>query len=190
VIGGVQGIYGFPSTLVVLNGKAAFVFIVGSRLDDNEITTLTVPTRSLESYMIPSSFTFNIRNISLIIAPSPITNFTLQLASDLASVAGIQLKHRPQDLIRTASLFCHRTRLLAQAYSPTLIIDSAQLDMNQFGIVGDFEILIYQLLPNPLYKKMKQKFVTSPSSNRDPTIKTNAAFPFKTTSVDGNPQIP
>ncbi|KAA6380619.1 MAG: hypothetical protein EZS28_023854, partial [Streblomastix strix] len=40
VIGGVQGMYGFPSTLVVLNGKAAFVFIIGSRLDDNEVTTL------------------------------------------------------------------------------------------------------------------------------------------------------
>ncbi|KAA6403876.1 MAG: hypothetical protein EZS28_000600 [Streblomastix strix] len=192
VIGGVQGIYGFPSTLVVLNGKAAFVFIVGSRLDDNEVTTLNKiykldsmkadlhnANQSKKQEVIKN----NLKNINeqlknplqennneyiFFHKKSDQEKIQLPKASIMplgfaqprcrhSSVAGIQLKHRPQDLVRTASLFCHRSRLIAQAYSPTLIIDSAQLGINQFGIVGDLEILIYTMLPNPLYKKMKQK---------------------------------
>ncbi|KAA6404093.1 MAG: hypothetical protein EZS28_000370, partial [Streblomastix strix] len=53
--------------------------------------------------------------------------------------------------------FGQKTRLLAQAYAPTLIVDSAQLGVNQFGVVGDQEVLIYALLPNPLYKRMKKQ---------------------------------
>ncbi|KAA6352973.1 MAG: hypothetical protein EZS28_051500, partial [Streblomastix strix] len=145
ILGGVQGLYSFPQTLVVLNGCGAFVFNLGPRLDDSEVEivsrlykisqkskeianqamysetgkyistapfhaqivnvrnltdskgqpklwsmlslpkkrqfyaydseTSAHPTGPLESYSIYSPFTFNIRQIALIIAPSPITSF-------------------------------------------------------------------------------------------------------------------
>ncbi|KAA6324475.1 MAG: hypothetical protein EZS28_054184, partial [Streblomastix strix] len=52
--------------------------------------------------------------------------------SDLSMVAGIQLKHHPKDLVRTSAAFGNKTTLIAQAYSPTLIIDSSPLGVNQF----------------------------------------------------------
>ncbi|KAA6390341.1 MAG: hypothetical protein EZS28_014133 [Streblomastix strix] len=199
IVGGVQGIYGFPSTLVVLSGCGAFIFFIGPRLDDQELSTIKIgelfpstpfhasitnvnnrndskgqlkikpklslpkmrqfftygnetsiiPTQPIESYAVSSQITFNIVQVALIIAPSPITY--------LAAAAGIFLKHRPSDLVRTAAAFGQKTRLLAQAYAPTLIVDSAQLGVNQFGVVGDQEVLIYVLLPNPLYKRMKKQ---------------------------------
>ncbi|KAA6352766.1 MAG: hypothetical protein EZS28_051707, partial [Streblomastix strix] len=64
--------------------------------------------------------------------------------TDLATVAGIYLKHRQSDLIRTATVFGQQIRLIAQAYAPTLIVDATPLGFNQFGLVGDQEVLIYQ----------------------------------------------
>ncbi|KAA6378337.1 MAG: hypothetical protein EZS28_026136 [Streblomastix strix] len=207
IVGGVQGIYGFPSTLVVLNGRGAFIFLIGPRLDDQELSTIkigelfpstpfhasitnvnnrndskgqlkikpilslpkmrqyyaygndvtAIPYQAMDSYVASSPLTFNIVQVALIIAPSPITCFTLLRMQNLAAAAGIFLKHRPSDLVRTAAAFGQKTRLLAQAYAPTLIVDSAQLGVNQFGIVGDQEVLIYALLPNPLYKRMKKQ---------------------------------
>ncbi|KAA6399950.1 MAG: hypothetical protein EZS28_004522 [Streblomastix strix] len=81
--------------------------------------------------------------------------------SDVARVAGIQMKHRPRDLVRTGSIFGQKTSLVAQAYAPSLIIDIAPLGFNQFALVSDFNILIYALLPNPLYKHMKHKIISS-----------------------------
>ncbi|KAA6396965.1 MAG: hypothetical protein EZS28_007507 [Streblomastix strix] len=74
------------------------------------------------------------------------------------------MKHRPRDLVRTGSIFAQKTILVAQVYAPSLIIDAAPLGLNQFGIVSDFNILIYALLPNPLYKQ-KKHYKISTSKN-------------------------
>ncbi|KAA6388861.1 MAG: hypothetical protein EZS28_015610 [Streblomastix strix] len=73
----------------------------------------------------------------------------------MAKVAGISLKHHPRDLVRAAATFGQKITLIAQAYAPSLIIDAALLGFNQFGLIGDQDVLIYALLPNPLYKRMK-----------------------------------
>ncbi|KAA6401257.1 MAG: hypothetical protein EZS28_003220 [Streblomastix strix] len=75
--------------------------------------------------------------------------------SDLARVAGIQLKHHPRDLVRAAATFGQKIKLIGQAYVSSLIIDATLLGFNQFGLIVDKDILIYALLPNPLYKRMK-----------------------------------
>ncbi|KAA6385546.1 MAG: hypothetical protein EZS28_018927, partial [Streblomastix strix] len=77
--------------------------------------------------------------------------------TDLASAAGIFLKHDPNDLVKTGVIFGQKIALIAQAYAPTLIIDSQYLGFNQFGLLCENEILLYSLLPNPLYKKTKKQ---------------------------------
>ncbi|KAA6403135.1 MAG: hypothetical protein EZS28_001341 [Streblomastix strix] len=201
IIGGVQGIYGFPSTLVVLNGRGAFIFFIGPRIDDQELSTIkigelfpstpfhasitnvnnrndskgqlkikpilslpkmrqfftygndvtAIPYQAMDSYIVSSPLTFNIVQVALIIAPSPITCFTLLKMQSRPTVAPL-----PRQVL-SGTAFGQKTRLLAQAYAPTLIVDSAQLGINQFGIVGDQQVLIYALLPNPLYKRMKKQ---------------------------------
>ncbi|KAA6400615.1 MAG: hypothetical protein EZS28_003856 [Streblomastix strix] len=87
--------------------------------------------------------------------------------SDLAAAAGIYLKHRPNDLVKCAAEFGQKISLIAQAYTPTLIIDTAPLGINQYGIVCDYEILIYTLVPNPLYKRMKKQRIRSITGNNN-----------------------
>ncbi|KAA6394491.1 MAG: hypothetical protein EZS28_009981, partial [Streblomastix strix] len=70
--------------------------------------------------------------------------------TDLASAAGIYLKHRYRDLVKTAAMYGQLSKLIAQAYAPSIIIDASPLGINQFGLVSDNEVLIYVLLPNPL----------------------------------------
>ncbi|KAA6364638.1 MAG: hypothetical protein EZS28_039835, partial [Streblomastix strix] len=72
-------------------------------------------------------------------------------------VAGIFMKHNPSDLVRTAAIFAHKINLIAQAYAPTLIIDAQPLGIDQIGLVGDHEVLIYTLVPNPLSKRLKNQ---------------------------------
>lgn len=40
ILGGLQGLYGYPSTLVILNGRGAFVLLLGPRLDDGSLETV------------------------------------------------------------------------------------------------------------------------------------------------------
>ncbi|KAA6398068.1 MAG: hypothetical protein EZS28_006409, partial [Streblomastix strix] len=76
--------------------------------------------------------------------------------TDLASAAGIYLKHRYRDLVKTAAAYSQLSKLIAQAYAPSIIIDASPLGINQFGLVSDNEVLIYVLLPNPLFKRQNQ----------------------------------
>ncbi|KAA6354960.1 MAG: hypothetical protein EZS28_049513, partial [Streblomastix strix] len=106
--------------------------------------------------------------------------------SDLSMVAGIQLKHHPKDLVRTSAAFGNKTSLIAQAYSPTLIIDSSPLGVNQFGLVGDQEILIYALFPNPLYKIMKKQRNIKTRNNID----TNEQYEYLPMCAVLNARVP
>ncbi|KAA6398865.1 MAG: hypothetical protein EZS28_005607 [Streblomastix strix] len=56
ILGGVQGIYGHPSTLVVLNGRGAFVFVVGARLDDQQLSAFSKHIVALVAVKSPILF--------------------------------------------------------------------------------------------------------------------------------------
>ncbi|KAA6381406.1 MAG: hypothetical protein EZS28_023066 [Streblomastix strix] len=142
ILGGVQNIFGYPSLLVVMNNRGAFVFLVGPRLNDQEISSVS----KVQSKAIPSKP----------IEPL-IRNLPLLSGSDIASAAGIYLKHCEKDLVQTAARFSQRTKIVAQTYAPSLVIDASPLGFNQFGIISDFNALIYVLLPNPLFKRVKQQ---------------------------------
>ncbi|KAA6371895.1 MAG: hypothetical protein EZS28_032577, partial [Streblomastix strix] len=91
------------------------------------------------------------------IAKSKIYKLPPLSGSDVARVSGIQMKHNPMDLVKTAAVFAQKINLVAQFYAPSLIIDASLLGFNQFGLIADKNVLIYSLQPNPLYKQIKHQ---------------------------------
>ncbi|KAA6390807.1 MAG: hypothetical protein EZS28_013666 [Streblomastix strix] len=81
--------------------------------------------------------------------------------SDLAFVSGQYMQHRQSSVIKAGAIFFSNIFLRAQGYAPSLVVDAQMLAMQSLGVIIDGEVLIYQLVPNPLhrtqYKKIQQK---------------------------------